>query len=115
MFLQTKIPFLGHIVSSEGLSTDPENIEGVKDGPHPANGNEVRSFLGLAGYYRALIPSYHRLAFPLTRLTENLRPFWWTAECERVFTHLNETLTAAPILSFPELSRKGLVYPRYRS
>nr|VZI32540.1 unnamed protein product [Spirometra erinaceieuropaei] len=62
---------------------------------------------GLAGYYRAFIPSYARLAFPLTRLTAKSRPFSWTTECENAFSHLKEALTAAPVLSFPDLSRDG--------
>nr|VZI14049.1 unnamed protein product [Spirometra erinaceieuropaei] len=106
-FLQPEIRFFGHIVSREGLKTDPDKIQVVIDWPQPANGDEVRSFLGLAGYYRAFIPSYARLAFPLTRLTEKSRPFKWTTECEDAFSHLKEALTAAPVLSFPDLSRDG--------
>ncbi|BHF73911.1 hypothetical protein SprV_0401699500 [Sparganum proliferum] len=104
-FLQTEIRFLGHIVSNEGLRTDPDKIQVVKDWPQPVNGDEVRSFLGLAGYYRAFIPSYARLAFPLTRLTEKSRTFRWTTECGKAFSYLKEALTAAPVLSFPDLSR----------
>nr|VZI16601.1 unnamed protein product [Spirometra erinaceieuropaei] len=106
-FLQPEIRFLGHMVSREGLKTDPDTIQVVIDWPQPVNGDEVSSFLGRAGYYTAFIPSYARLAFPLTRLTEKSRPVSWTTECENAFSHLKEALTAAPVLSFPDLSRDG--------
>ncbi len=68
---------------------------------------EVQSSLGLAGYYRTLIPAYFRVVFPLTRLTEKGREFKWTQECEDAFKDLKTTLTSAPILAYPDLAQKA--------
>uniref|UniRef100_A0A0V0J631 Retrovirus-related Pol polyprotein from transposon 297 n=1 Tax=Schistocephalus solidus TaxID=70667 RepID=A0A0V0J631_SCHSO len=106
-FIQTEIRFPGHIVRSEGLRSDPEKIQAVKDWQQTANGEKLRSFLGLVCYYRSFISSYARLAFPITRPAEKSRPFWWTSECERAFAHLKEALTAASILCFRELRCNG--------
>ncbi len=105
VFLQDSLPFLGHIVSAEGLATDPEKVRAVTEWPTPTSGDETRSFLGLAGYYRAFIPSYSRIALPLICLTEKMREFKWTNECEEAFQTLKTALTSAPILAFPDLSK----------
>ncbi len=87
-FLQDSLPFLGHIVSAEGRETNPEKVRAVTEWPTPTSGEETRSFLGLEGYYRAFIPSYSRIALPLTGLTEKTREFKWTNECEEAFQTL---------------------------
>ncbi len=105
MFLQESIPFLGHIVSTEELATDPKKVRTVTEWPTPTSGEETRSFLGLAGYHRAFIPSYSCVALPLTRLTEKTREFKWTNQCEEAFQTLKRALTSTPILAFPDLSK----------
>ena len=72
---QKTVKFLGHVVSKEGVQCDPEKVECVQNWKIPECVTEVRSFLGLASYYRRFIPEYAQIADPLTRLTENGRKF----------------------------------------
>ena len=99
--LKPQVQYLGHVVSANGISTDPQKIEVVKTWKRPETVTEVRSFLGLASYYRRFIQGFASIAGPLHRLTEKNRPFVWTDECEKAFVDLRERLTTAPILSYP--------------
>ena len=76
----------------------------------PTTVTQIRSFLGLAGYYRRFIQGFSSLAAPLARLTRKDVPFIWTKECERSFQMLKDRLTSAPILSLPEGHEDFLVY-----
>ncbi|XP_071153399.1 uncharacterized protein [Mytilus edulis] len=82
----TKVRFLGHIVSEEGISTDPEKIKAVKEWPTPTNITEVHSFLCLCGYYRKFIKSFAHIAKPLHKITEKETNFVWTSECQASVT-----------------------------
>ena len=96
-----RVGFLGHIVSQEGVGTDPAKVEAVRSWPAPASTTEVRSFLGLAGYYRAFVPDFSTVAKPLSALAEKGRVFHWSEECQEAFNELKRLLTASPILAFP--------------
>jgi len=63
-----KVPFLGHVLSEEGISVDPAKVQEVLDWKVPTLVHEVRSFLGLAGYYRRFIPEFSKISKPMTRL-----------------------------------------------
>ena len=65
-----KVLYLGHVVTEEGISTDPEKVAAVQNWPEPCNISEVRSFLGICGYYRRFIEKFAEIAKPLTKLTE---------------------------------------------
>ena len=95
-----KVAYLGYVVSAEGVSTDPDKIEAVKQWPAPKTVTEVRSFLGLASYYRRFIQGFAEIAKPLHRLTEN-NTWHWTKECQEVFRELKTRLINAPILAYP--------------
>ncbi|WZZ78145.1 hypothetical protein YC2023_098717 [Brassica napus] len=109
-FWQKSIGFLGHIVSGQGVSVDPEKIRAIKDWPRPRSAMEVRSFLGLAGYYRKFVKGFTSLAQPMTRLTGKDVKFTWSEECGKCFSALKDMLTSAPILVLPEANQPYVVY-----
>lgn len=98
---QTEVLFLGHKISENGISTDPNKIKAVKDWPTPKSTKEVRSFLGLTSYYRKFILHYADKARPLPKLTEKSVRFQWNDECQESFEILKNALITAPILSYP--------------
>ena len=69
-FWLNSVSFLGHVISEAGISVDPKKIEVVVDWPRPTNVSELRSFIGLAGYYRKFVEAFSTIATPLTRLTQ---------------------------------------------
>ncbi|KAA0059657.1 pol protein [Cucumis melo var. makuwa] len=101
-FWLRKVTFLGHVVSSEGVSVDPAKIEAVTNWPRPSTVSEIRSFLGLAGYYRRFVEDFSRIASPLTQLTRKGTPFVWSPACESSFQELKQKLVTAPVLTVPD-------------
>ena len=100
--------FLGHVISAEGVSVDPHKIEAVVNWKPPKNVSEVRSFLGLAGYYRKFVEGFSRIAAPLTKLTRKDVKYDWVDACQRSFEELKNRLTSAPVLALPN-GKDGLV------
>ena len=96
------MPFLGHILSEEGISVDSSKVQEVLDWKAPTSVHEVRSFLGLAGYYRRFIPDFSKIAKPMTKLLRKDVKFVWSEECEVAFTTL---LTTAPVLAQPDVEK----------
>ncbi|KAF8051102.1 hypothetical protein N665_1797s0001 [Sinapis alba] len=109
-FWQKSVGFLGHIVSDQGVSVDPEKIKAIQGWPRPKNATEVRSFLGLAGYYRKFFKGFASLAQPMTQLTSKDVKFVWSGECEKCFSTLKDMLIGAPILVLPEADQPYVVY-----
>ncbi len=101
-FLKSRIEFLGHLVDGDGIHTVDSKITAVQKFPIPKSLENVRSFLGLAGYYRAFIEHFPSIASPLTRLLKKDVPFLWNDAQQRSFTALKDALTHAPILAFPD-------------
>ena len=95
------VSFLGHLVSENGVQTDPAKVDKVKNWSPPNCVKEVRAFLGLCSYYRRFIEGYSKIAAPLHRLTEKKREFIWSQECQEAFSTLKSQLTSAPVLAFP--------------
>ena len=93
--------YLGHIVSVDGLSTDPEKTSAVANWPTPTNLTEVRSFIGFCSYYRKFVKDFSGVAKPLSKLTEKGVKFVWTPECETAVQQLKQLLTHSPVLGFP--------------
>ena len=100
---QKEVLYLGHVVSEAGVSTDPSKIESIKTWPTPANPTDVRSFLGLASYYRRYIKGFAHIAKPLHALTQKEVQFVWSQDCEEAFQMLKDKLTASPILAYPRV------------
>lgn len=101
--------FLGHVVSSAGVSTDPAKVAAVKDWPVPRNIGELRSFLGLASYYRRFVQDFATIASPLHQLTQKGQVFQWSEGCARAFTQLRSALVEAPVLAYPDPQRPFIV------
>ena len=91
-FWRREVRFLGHIVSKQGIAVDPAKVVAVQDWKTPKNATEVRSFLGLAGFYRKFIKDFTKISAPLTRLTKKNLDFAWDIECELLFKGLREPL-----------------------
>ena len=103
-FFQTKIEFLGHTVSTEGIGPEKSKIDAVQDWPVPTNVKAVRSFHGFANYYRRFVPRFSHIAAPLAELTRKDTPFTWGADQQRAFDTLKTKLTTAPLLILPDPS-----------
>jgi hypothetical protein len=87
-FYHRQIHYLGHIILEEGIEVNPEKIKSIEGWSEPRNFFEVRSFMGLAGYYRRFIEGLFRIAHPITSLQKKGVKFEWTLECKRIFQHL---------------------------
>jgi hypothetical protein len=109
-----RLPFLGHIVSNDSVSPDPNKTEAVHNMPRLTNATEVRMFLGLTNYYQRFVCGYAEMAAPLNALTSNAANhtdnFIWSPKCEIAFVLLKQALTTAPILAFPDYSRPFELY-----
>ncbi|KAL0533812.1 hypothetical protein IC582_028083 [Cucumis melo] len=117
-FWLKKVSFLGHVVSSKGVSVDPAKMEAVTNWPRPSTVSEIHSFLGLAGYNRRFVEDFSRIASPLTQLTRNGTLFVSSSACESNFQELKQKLVTAPVLTvlngsgsfviYSDASKKGL-------
>ena len=97
-----KVKFLGHIVSADGIQTDPQKTEKVSNWPTPTSSKEVQKFLGLASYYRRFVKDFATIAKPWCRLTEKNVVFRWTNEAQTAFVELRRRLVTTPTLAFPD-------------
>jgi hypothetical protein len=97
-------------LSGDGISVDPTKVQEVLDWKAPTTVHEVRSFLGLAGYYRHFILDFSKIAKPMTRLLEKDKKFDWTLECEQAFYTLRTLLTSAPVLAQSDIEKPFDVY-----
>ncbi|OMO65120.1 reverse transcriptase [Corchorus capsularis] len=104
------VAFLEHVVSKDGISVDPEKVKAIVEWSRPTNATEVRSFLGLAGYYRRFVEGFSSIAMPMTKLTRKGAKFEWTKECEKSFKKLKERLTSASVLTVPDGSGGFTIY-----
>lgn len=93
------------MISAEGLSVDPAKIQAILQWPIPKNVKEVRSFLGLAGYYRRFIRQYAAIVGPLTDLLRK-KPFKWSEQAQQAFYTLKQALGSTPVLSLPDFSQE---------
>ena len=101
-FLKKQVEFLGHVVSDRGLAVDPHKIEAIQHWPQPANIHELRSFLGLATYYRKFVQNFSKLATPLTNLLSKEKAYNWTQAQDDAFGQLKKALTSTPVLALPD-------------
>ena len=109
ILFQHRVKFLGHIVSEEGVSTDPDKIMAVKEWSSPRSAKQVWSFLGLCSYYRRFVRDFAQIARPLHKLCEKGSKFLWSKDSEDSFQSLKLTLTTAPILAYPQLGQQFIL------
>ena len=100
--LQRQVQYLGHVVSQDGIQTDPEKTRAVEEWPIPRSVGDVRSFMGLCSYYRRFVPDFSTVAKPLASLTEKNSVFRWEEKESQAFHQLKHRLTTAPILAYPD-------------
>ena len=101
-FLKEELLFLGHIVSADGVKVDPAKTEAVAKYPVPTDLHRLRSFLGMANYFRRFIKGYAQMTNPLTDLLKKDRPWVWRAEQQSAFENVKTALTSAPVLAIPD-------------
>ena len=109
-FWLDSVKFLGHTISSEGIAIDPSKVQEVMDMKPSTSVHQIRSFLGLDGYYRRFILNFSRIAKPMTELLKKGVKFVWDEKCEKAFHTLREQLTTAPVLALPDNTKSFDVY-----
>jgi hypothetical protein len=109
-FWVTEVSFLGHVISAGGVSVDPGKVKDVLNWMPPITVSEIRSFLGLAGYYYRFIKDFSKIAKPMTKLLEKNKAFEWTKECQASFEELKKRLTSSSVLVPPDLAKKFDIY-----
>jgi hypothetical protein len=109
-FWLNEVPFLDHVISAEGIAVDPNKDQEVLDWNSMMSVTQIRSFLGLAGYYRRCIPNFSKIAKSMTKLLEKDAKFKWSEECEEDFLTLKKLLTTTPVLAQPNIEKPFDVY-----
>eukprot|EP00253_Pinus_taeda_P023951 PITA_23951 len=104
-FFKEEIQYLGHVITKDGITVDPEKIKAIMEWPVPKDVADVRSFMGLAGYYRRFVEGFSKVVFPITSLQKKGTVFHWTPSCQKSFEQLKHLLTTAPILSIADPNR----------
>jgi len=105
-FLKTELSYLGHVVTTEGVKPDPLKVKAIKEFPTPRNTKDVKSFLGLTGYYRRFISQFSKIAKPLNELLKKGQKWRWEQEQIESFHLLQDALTREPVLSYPDFNKQ---------
>ncbi|XP_077947560.1 uncharacterized protein LOC144388873 isoform X1 [Gasterosteus aculeatus] len=115
-FFRTEVNYLGHVITEDGVATDPGKLSAVANWPRPTNATELRSFLGFCSYYRRFVEGFAKIAAPLHRLVANMIDArtkkasrkiigeLWTEQCEKSFQDLKSRLISAPVLAYADFS-----------
>ena len=109
-FWLEEIQFSGHVLSANGIAVDPSKVKDILDWKPPTTVHQVRSFLGLAGYYRRFISDFSKIVKPITGLLKNDTKFDWSSKCNEAFEQLKVLLTTAPVLAQPDIEKPFDVY-----
>jgi hypothetical protein len=109
-FWLEEIQFLGHVLSSKWIAVNPSKVKDILEWNSPTTVHQVRSFLGLAGYYRRFIPNFSKIVKPITRLFKNDTKFDWSSKCNEAFEQLKVLLTTTPVLAQSDIEKPFDVY-----
>lgn len=101
-FARSSVEYLGHVVSNQGLLPSPYNTQKLQMMAPPTSIDGVRSFLGMANYYKRFVPEFAEVAAPIIRLLRKENPFVWTQEHDAAFNHIKTVLMSPPLLAFPD-------------
>jgi hypothetical protein len=105
-----QVAFLGHVISKGGISMDPSKVQDVLSWNVPMSVCDIRSFLGLAGYYQRFIKRFSKINKPMTELLKKDKKFEWTSACKASFQELKKRLTTTPILVMPDMEKPSTIY-----
>jgi hypothetical protein len=109
-FWLKEVSFLGHLITGGGIAVDPGKVRDLLNWELPTTISEIRSFLGLAGYYRRFIGGFSKMVKPLTSLLEKDKKFIWSEACQNSFDELRKRLTTAPVLAMPDIRKSFDIY-----
>jgi hypothetical protein len=109
-FWLEEIQFLGHVLSAKGIAVDPSDVKDILEWKSPTTVHQVRSFLGLASYYRRFILDFSKIVKPITELLKNDVKFHWSPKCNEAFEQLKTLLTTASVLAQPDIEKPFDVY-----
>ena len=108
-FLRKEVQYLGHVITENGIKPDERKTLAVENFPIPKNLKEIKSFLGLAGYYRKFIKKFSDIVSPITKLLKKDQDFKWGEEQQNAFDSLKTSLTTAPVLQYPDFRKKFIL------
>ncbi|KAL0402123.1 UNVERIFIED_CONTAM: Transposon Tf2-12 polyprotein [Sesamum latifolium] len=108
-FAQETISFLGHIVEKGRIWMDPKKVQAIEEWKPPSDVHDLRSFLGLANYYRRFVKSYSEIARPMTDLLKKTETWNWTPQCQESFDRLKRAMVTDPVLALPDMSKPFVV------
>lgn len=108
-FLSKQVSYLGHVITDEGIQPCREKVIAVQNFPNPTNAKQIKSFLGLAGYYRRFIQNFSKISQPLTKLLRKEENFLWTSQQQESFETLKNILTNPPLLQYPDFSKEFVI------
>jgi hypothetical protein len=105
-----EIQFLGHVLSTKGIAVDPSMVKDILEWKSPTSVHQIRSFLGLDGYYRMFILDFSKIVKSITELLKNDVKFQWSPKCNEAFEQLKVLLSTAPVLGQPDIEKPFDVY-----
>lgn len=108
-FLRKEVAYLGHVITKDGVKPNPSKVDSILNFPQPKNQKDIKSFLGLAGYYRRFISNFAKVSKPLTKLLQKDQPFVFDSECVKSFNDLKHALTSTPVLVYPNFNEPFLL------
>ena len=115
-FFKTRISYLGHVVSKDGIETDPKKVNTIKNWPTLISVTDVRSFLGFTNHYRRFIRRYAQIAKPLYKLISGnnsklkKKTVEWNSDCDIAFKELKDLCSNTPVLAYADYTKKFMLY-----